>query len=235
MAANPPASDAPSPPPPPSSYDRWGVPRLYDWLITGMFAPFGGIRRIRQRVVEAMSLQPGDRVLELGCGTGSFSRLLSQHGAQVIAVDASEHMLRRARQRAPRQTTWICAQIEHFQRPHQPDAPIASVLFAFVLHELPRTERRQALSHARQSCPFGHLVIVDHAIPERGWLAKLWRTFLLRLEPPSVVECLENGYIRDLHATGWTLIHQEQLASGLAQLLIAQPQAATTQASAAAP
>lgn len=51
------------------------------------------------RVVEILNLKRGDFVLELGCGTGVYSKLLSEYGLQVIAIDASEGMLKIARQR----------------------------------------------------------------------------------------------------------------------------------------
>jgi SAM-dependent methyltransferase len=44
----------------------------------------------------------GKRVLDLGCGTGQASVVLARKGATVIAVDASERMLGRARQLAAR-------------------------------------------------------------------------------------------------------------------------------------
>jgi SAM-dependent methyltransferase len=44
----------------------------------------------------------GKRVLDLGCGAGQASVVLARKGATVIAVDASERMLGRARQLAAR-------------------------------------------------------------------------------------------------------------------------------------
>ena len=38
-------------------------------------------------------LEPGMRVLELGCGTGYFTRELARSGADVIAVDVSPELL----------------------------------------------------------------------------------------------------------------------------------------------
>lgn len=43
----------------------------------------------------------GTRVLELGCGTGSDARLLSDAGHDVIALDACPETVARARERAP--------------------------------------------------------------------------------------------------------------------------------------
>jgi SAM-dependent methyltransferase len=42
---------------------------------------------------------PGDRVLELGCGTGAHAALLARAGLRVVGVDLSQGMLDRAAQR----------------------------------------------------------------------------------------------------------------------------------------
>jgi ubiquinone/menaquinone biosynthesis C-methylase UbiE len=44
-------------------------------------------------------VRPGQRVLDLGCGDGTFSAALVAAGAEPIAVDAAEGALRRARAR----------------------------------------------------------------------------------------------------------------------------------------
>jgi ubiquinone/menaquinone biosynthesis C-methylase UbiE len=59
--------------------DRYAVRR--DWLL----------HRVR----------PGDRVLDLGCGTGEFTAALAAHGAHPLGVDVVAEPLRRARARHP--------------------------------------------------------------------------------------------------------------------------------------
>jgi ubiquinone/menaquinone biosynthesis C-methylase UbiE len=43
----------------------------------------------------------GDRVLDVGCGTGVFLRLCADRGAAVAGIDASEELLAVARERVP--------------------------------------------------------------------------------------------------------------------------------------
>ena len=55
-------------------------------------------RGLIQPAVEALlRLEPGERVLEIACGNGEFSRRMAELGGRVLATDFSEPMLERAR------------------------------------------------------------------------------------------------------------------------------------------
>jgi ubiquinone/menaquinone biosynthesis C-methylase UbiE len=47
------------------------------------------------------AVPPRSRVLELGCGTGVYTRWLMEHGCSVVAMDISANILARARNRCP--------------------------------------------------------------------------------------------------------------------------------------
>lgn len=58
--------------------------------------------RFAPRLVFLMAhVKPGDRVLDLGCGDGSFTAQLVAEHARVVAADVSAEALRRAAERAP--------------------------------------------------------------------------------------------------------------------------------------
>jgi SAM-dependent methyltransferase len=48
-----------------------------------------------------VEVRPGDRVLDLGCGTGVFLELVAERGAERVGLDASEELLEIARERLP--------------------------------------------------------------------------------------------------------------------------------------
>lgn len=50
-----------------------------------------------ESLLELLAVQPGERVLDLGCGDGVLSRKIADLGATVVAVDASEHQVEGAR------------------------------------------------------------------------------------------------------------------------------------------
>jgi trans-aconitate methyltransferase len=50
-------------------------------------------------VIELLNPQPGERILDVGCGDGVLSQKILEAGATVIGVDASQNMVAAAKQR----------------------------------------------------------------------------------------------------------------------------------------
>src|SRR5436190_10519052 len=52
-----------------------------------------------QAVFDLLNPQPGERILDLGCGDGALTERLASGGAHVVGVDASSDMVNAARLR----------------------------------------------------------------------------------------------------------------------------------------
>jgi len=75
-------------------YDLWS--KIYD-------ATFGAlVHKRQQRAIEALGLKPGDRVLDLGVGTG-MTLPLYPRDVEVVGFDLSGGMLRKAAEKAREQ------------------------------------------------------------------------------------------------------------------------------------
>ena len=70
--------------------------RVYDFIFKRWFFPR------QQYAIQALDISPGQRVLDLGVGTGFSLPLYPQH-AQVIGVDLSSKMLHEARKKVLRE------------------------------------------------------------------------------------------------------------------------------------
>jgi ubiquinone/menaquinone biosynthesis C-methylase UbiE len=56
-----------------------------------------GLEKVTAAVLAAARVQPGDLVIDLGCGGGQVSVQLAEHGARVVAVDGNQRALDRLR------------------------------------------------------------------------------------------------------------------------------------------
>ena len=75
-------------------YDRWS--ETYD------ATPNPLVALDRRYTLRALAPRPGERVLDAGCGTGSYLRRLCDAGSRPVGLDFSRGMLRIARREAPR-------------------------------------------------------------------------------------------------------------------------------------
>jgi len=57
-------------------------------------------RREKEAVLDALGPVEGDRILEIACGTGRFTVLLAERGADVVGLDISGPMLGQGREKA---------------------------------------------------------------------------------------------------------------------------------------
>ena len=81
----------------------------------------------QRRAVEALEIQPGDRVLELGCGHGVAASLVCEKltaGGHLIAIDRSRKMIEAALSRnadhvVAGRATFLCAAFEEADFGHQ--------------------------------------------------------------------------------------------------------------------
>jgi trans-aconitate 2-methyltransferase len=65
-------------------------------------ARHGFVWRFGEGVVELLNPQPGERILDLGCGTGQLTAKIASSGADVVGLDASPAMIGQARQNYPK-------------------------------------------------------------------------------------------------------------------------------------
>lgn len=186
---------------------------FYDAMARGLLLPFGGERRVRSAALDLLDVGPGDHVLELGCGTGSNTRLLVERGVRVTALDLSEPMLEVARRKVPG-ARFLAADILTYQ----PDQPVDACLISFVLHEMTPEIRVAALKAASRHARVGVLDFVDRAHPN---VSRVFRAYLRAAEPEVASDWLETGLERDLAAAGLHMERERLLTLGTARMVIA--------------
>lgn len=59
------------------------------------------VHQFGSSLIDWLNPQPNEKILDLGCGTGELTYQIAQSGAEVVGVDQSEEMVRRAKQQYP--------------------------------------------------------------------------------------------------------------------------------------
>jgi trans-aconitate methyltransferase len=54
-----------------------------------------------ESLIDLLKPQPGEHVLDLGCGSGQLTAKIAESGAEVIGIDRSEEMIAEARRNFP--------------------------------------------------------------------------------------------------------------------------------------
>jgi demethylmenaquinone methyltransferase/2-methoxy-6-polyprenyl-1,4-benzoquinol methylase len=145
-------------------FDR--IAPVYDSMNRLMTA---GLDRRWRRETAAAVVQPGDRVLDVCCGTGDLALAAQQAGAKVTGLDFSEPMLERARAKAP-ELDWVSG--DALVLPFE-DGSFDAVTIGFGLRNLADAEH--GLKEMRRVLAAGGRVGILEITRPRGVLAPFYR------------------------------------------------------------
>jgi ubiquinone/menaquinone biosynthesis C-methylase UbiE len=153
----------------------WNWARRYD-LLMGVVT-FGREQAFRQRIADLAWLQPGESVLDVGCGTGTLAMEARQRVGEtgrVSGIDPSPQMIARASRKAERAGLEIDFQVGVIEQLAFPDQSFDVVLSTFMMHHLPDDLKRRGLAEiARVLKPGGRLLVLDMKGPAGPWKSRI--------------------------------------------------------------
>jgi len=122
----------------------------------------------RGELVSYLQLAPGQRMLDVGCGTGTLAVLAQQRhpGVEVHAVDGDEEVLSIARKKAARAGAAVRFERAMAWELPYPDGTFDRVVSSLVFHHLTADDKRRAAQEIlRVLRPGGALLLADFGSP----------------------------------------------------------------------
>jgi len=162
------------------------VRRMFDNIaptyerINAIFS-FGRDRAWRRELVRAAEVTPGERVLDIACGTGDVVRAFERfsRAGRVVGADFAARMLDRARNRSGPVVSWCRA--DALQLPFA-DAVFDVVSCAFGVRNFQDLHRGLCEIH-RVLKPGGRLVILEFARPRNGLVRRVHEYYCNAIMP----------------------------------------------------
>jgi ubiquinone/menaquinone biosynthesis C-methylase UbiE len=135
--------------------------------------------QFKRHLIRQAQIEPGHRVLDLGCGTATLTILIKRTHplAEVVGLDGDPRILAIARAKAAK--AGVAIALDHgmaFEMPY-PDNTFDRVLSSLVVHHLTTQNKQLALREVyRILRPSGELHVVDFGRPHTAWARLISRT-----------------------------------------------------------
>jgi SAM-dependent methyltransferase len=131
--------------------------------------------------VDAIGIRPGDRVLDVGVGTGNAAVEAARRGARVVGVDLAPAQVERALARCAHEGVAVELRVGDAQALDLPDAAFDVVLS--VLGVIFAPDHAAAMAELARVCaPGGTVAVTSWAAG--GWSSR-WRARAARIVPPA--------------------------------------------------
>lgn len=154
----------------------------HDWLLPlyDLFVKLLGGETARKTLLDQATIQPGFRVLDIGCGTGTLAILIKRlHPLMdVVGLDPGPRELARAKQKARRAGISIPLNQGFADELPYKNASFDRVFSTFMFHHVPLDKQEKTLSEVRRVLtPGGCFHMLDFAGSEASCYGLLARRF----------------------------------------------------------
>ncbi|HTU33812.1 MAG TPA: methyltransferase domain-containing protein [Candidatus Acidoferrum sp.] len=149
----------------PAAGSDWALP-LYDPMQKLL-----GADRARQKLLDQAALDSNARVLDIGCGTGTFVTVIkrSHPSVDVVGLDPDPKALARARRKAARAGVSVRFDEGFSDHLPYPDASFDRVFSSLMFHHIPDDQRPNSLREIRRVLkPGASFHLVDFSRPDGG-------------------------------------------------------------------
>jgi demethylmenaquinone methyltransferase/2-methoxy-6-polyprenyl-1,4-benzoquinol methylase/phosphoethanolamine N-methyltransferase len=159
----------------------------------------GTERRLRETTIDLAQIQPGDNVLDVGCGTGILTILAKEAAGStgaVYGIDAAPEMIEVAASKASKAGVDVDFSFGVVEKLDLPTDRFDLVLSSLMVHHLPGDglKSKAFAEMYRVLKPGARLLIVDFEPPKNRfirWLLKPFLKGMLAYDIRSIIPLLE--------------------------------------------
>lgn len=137
-----------------------------------------GVNRSNSRmIIEMAKIKPGDKVLDVGCGSGNLTLTAQEYAGasgSVYGIDGAPEMIEVARQKAKRSGSEAVFEVGLIEKIPYPEATFDVVISRLVIHHLPDDLKRRGFTEIlRVLKPGGWIFLADFNPPTNPILAHI--------------------------------------------------------------
>jgi len=174
------------------------IARHYDRIMNSI--SFGKYDRFIRQAVKDMGIEQGDRILDLGTGSGKNASLMAEYigkDGRIVGIDLSPVMQKQfmARHAGDERISFLRQRVD---TPFNLGKKFDKVVISFVIHGFPQDVREQLIRNAQKHLkPGGKLIMLD------------WSEFSLDEMPGHhrfIFKTVECDYAFDFIERDWKLI-----------------------------
>ena len=195
----------------------------YDTMMNLML--FGSYGRFIREAIAGMEIQPQDRILDLGCGTGRNAKLMRPFlnaKGYILGMDISEEMGRQFSSNN-RSFSNVDFKLGRIDEPMTFDQPFDKVFISFVLHGFPHKMRPAVIRNAFQNLRAdGVFCILDFAEFSLKDMPFYYRIPFKKIECPYAFDFIERDWKAILRESGFGNFSEKFWLKKYARLLKAE-------------
>jgi len=187
---------------------------FYDTIVR--LLSFGKDQAIRNKTIELAQIKPGDKVLDVGCGTGNLTiaaKAVAGPSGDVYGTDAAANMIAVAQEKASKAGVDVTFQIGLVEDIDFPQYEIDVVLSSMMMHHLPDDLKRTGLAEIfRVLKPGGRILIVDIQSTSGGSFKQRLSDLMIQIHGGhAAMQDNVTKQIPFVEAAGFTNVHTDKI------------------------
>lgn len=200
--------------------------RYYDLAMKWCFLPFGGEGRCRRELIAHVDFSPGERILDMCCGTGGATFVIAEKAgerSEITGMDLSRGQIQVAEKK--NRLSYVRFIEGDVVDTGCQDAYFDKVFVTHALHEMTRETRLKVLIEAKRVLKEkGKLIVLELDNPESLFLrlaTGFWFVYWLpfNFETPTRKDMLRHGLANEVREAGFKRVRKTSKYRGVLQIV----------------